>query len=474
MHPVTTGTILVAPNSFKGTLRCDEAAAWMAEGVRSALGALPPERRPDVVAHPVADGGEGTLEAFRAAVPGARILTQPVLDPLGYPRVGRFLVFDSAAVIEVAEASGLHLVPPDRRDPWRATSFGTGQLIRAALRAGCRKIYLGLGGSATVDGGIGLVQALGFRVLDSEGRDVPFGGEGLVRVARVDASGVDPRVREAEFIALADVDNPLCGPQGAAAVFGPQKGASAEMVARLEEGLRRLADVLARDLGRSVAELPGAGAAGGIGAAVAGFLGGRVVPGAEWILDLTGFAAVLSRAVLVITGEGKLDGQTRFGKAPLCVARRARAAGVPVLAIAGALGDGWQSVVPDPVDAVLPVWPELPDEAAAARDAGPRLREATERAVRLLILGGRVFGAEAGGVHTRRVAGRAAAGRPAATAGEPVAGSSAPGMPAPADAAGTAQAGDGQAPPAEAGGGARRSGRRRRRRRRRRRSGPEA
>lgn len=388
MEPPERPAVLIAPNSFKGTLRCDQAAAWMAEGARSALSAPPGGQAVEVLVHPVADGGEGTAAAIAAALRGAAPVEAEATDPLGRPvRVAWLRVDDRTAVVEVAAAGGLALLAPAERDPMRASSRGTGELIRAAVEAGCRRVLIGLGGSATVDGGIGMAAALGIRVLDERGDPVPPGGEGLLRAARIDVSQAHPALRGVEFVALADVTNPLCGPEGAAAVFGPQKGATPGMVRALDAGLERLARCIERDLGRNVRDLPGAGAAGGIGAAVVGFLGGRLVRGAEAVLDLTGFDEACRRAFLVVTGEGRLDGQSGYGKAPVEVARRARRWGVPTVAVAGALGPGWERVLPDPIAAVFPIWPGPVPEAEAARDAGPRLAAATAHALRLVLAG---------------------------------------------------------------------------------------
>jgi glycerate kinase len=317
--------IVIAPDSFKGSLEADEAAAAIAAGVVRS--------RPDatVVLRPIADGGEGTVAAALAA--GYRAGQVSVEGPDGAPVVATFAHDGTTAVLELAAAAGLGLL--HRPAPLTASTRGVGELVLAALDAGAGRIVLGLGGSATTDGGGGMLQALGVRLLDDDGTDLPPGGGALGRLARIDVGGLDRRLAGVEFVVATDVDNPLLGEHGAAAVFGPQKGASAGDVAVLDAALARFAEVLARDLGAQVADLPGAGAAGGTAAGAVAVLGARLVSGAGLVCDLIGLDAALTGADLVITGEGSLDGQTLRGKAPAEVAARARAAGVPCVALAG-------------------------------------------------------------------------------------------------------------------------------------------
>ena len=320
--------IVIAPDSFKGSLAADRAAEAIARGVARAL----PEV--ETVLLPVADGGEGTVAAALRA--GYRPSEARVSGPDGRPVQATFGVDGSTAVVELASAAGVALLrePP----PTTATTRGVGELLRAALDTGARRIVLGLGGSATTDGGAGLLQALGVRLLDAEGHDVPAGGLGLARLDRFDLGGRDARLLETEVVIAVDVDNPLTGPDGAAAVFGPQKGATSEQVVALDAALERFAAVIRRDLGIDVTGWPAMGAAGGTAAGVAAVLGPAavsVVGGARLVCDLIGLDAVLDGAALVVTGEGALDAQTLHGKAPAEVARRAREAGVPCLALAG-------------------------------------------------------------------------------------------------------------------------------------------
>ncbi len=316
--------IVVAPDSFKGSLSADRAARAIAAGiVRAVPGAEP-------VLRPVADGGEGTVAAALRA--GWSPRTAVVTGPDGRPVEAVLALLGTAAVVELATAAGLGLL--DRPAPLTATTRGVGELVRHALDLGAQRIVLGIGGSATTDGGAGMLQALGLRLLDARGVEVPPGGAGLAHLERIDSSGLDPRMAGVEFVVASDVDNPLTGPSGAAHVFGPQKGASDEDVRALDAALSRYAAVLARDLGADVAAVPGAGGAGGT-AAGALALGARLVSGAGLVCDLVGLPDALAGAALVVSGEGSLDEQTLHGKAPAEVARRAREAGVPCLAVAG-------------------------------------------------------------------------------------------------------------------------------------------
>ena len=330
--------ILVAPDSFKGTLSSAEVCDLVDKGIRSVYPGA------HVVKLPVADGGEGTVDAVVQAVGGTkRPLT--VKDPYSRDIRAFYAVLPDGrtAVVEMAAASGLPLVG-DRRDPSATTSFGTGQLIRAALREGCREIILGLGGSATNDGGVGIAAALGYRFLDRQGREIPPTGGGLASLECIDASQKESLLESCRLRLACDVDNPLCGPQGASLVFGPQKGASPEMASQLDRNLCRLAEIIARDLGKEVLDLPGGGAAGGAGAGLVAFAGATLEPGAKLVLDLVGFNHALQGADLVITGEGRMDAQTLRGKAPLEVIKRAARQGVPVIALVGNIGEGISAV----------------------------------------------------------------------------------------------------------------------------------
>lgn len=327
--------IVVAPNAFKGCLTASEAAQAMAAGVRRAC----PEA--EIVLVPVADGGDGLVDVAAKALGGELhhfTVTGPLFEkreaPLCYVAGERF------AAVEMALASGLALVPPDQRDPTRTTTIGTGELIAAALDLGATRIGVGIGGSATTDGGIGMASALGVRFLNETGTEVrPVGGE-LGRIRRIDVSNLDPRVHEVRIEAVCDVDNPLCGQNGAAHVYGPQKGATPDQVKLLDDGLANLVGIIKRDLGIEVADLPGAGAAGGLGAGLHAFLGAELKRGVDLVLDLVGLDAKLADASLVLTGEGQIDFQTAFGKAPAGVGAAAQRRGIPCVAIAGSVGEG--------------------------------------------------------------------------------------------------------------------------------------
>ena len=327
--------VVVAPNAFKDCLSAAEVADRIARGARDA--------RADAVPVPVADGGDGTLDALIDGV-GGTVMGVIARGPLGLPvraHLGR--LNDGSGVVEMAQASGLALVPVGERDPMRASSYGTGELIKGALARRPQRLLVALGGSATVDGGTGLARALGVRFYDESGAELPDGGAGLERLARIDMSRLDERVRQAPIVALYDVSAPLTGGDGAARVYGPQKGAKPEQVDALDRGLTRLAERIEADVGVDVAGLAGAGAAGGAGAMLAA-LGAELRPGAEVVLDAVGFRSKLEDADLVITGEGKLDRQSLAGKAPVAVARACAERLVACAAIVGesdlAPGDG--------------------------------------------------------------------------------------------------------------------------------------
>lgn len=330
--------IVIAPDKFKGSLSAPDVCRHLEKGLQAAAGG-----NLDILRIPVADGGEGTLDA--AVGSGFTRRTATVTGPAGQRVEAGFAVRGHEAVIEMATASGLALVPqvgaggrPDAGTAVTATSLGTGQLIRAALDAGCRRIILGVGGSASTDGGAGLLQGLGARFLDSAGNELPAGGAALATLHRIDFTGFEPRLVDTRFVLASDVDNPLLGPQGAAAVFGPQKGAAPQDVVLLDAALARFVEVLAREIGfraERAAEAPGAGAAGGVGYAAIAVLAATRRPGIDVVLEFTQLAHRLAGADLVITGEGSLDEQSLLGKTPMGVARAAAAAGVPVVAVCG-------------------------------------------------------------------------------------------------------------------------------------------
>ncbi|MFL6636811.1 MAG: glycerate kinase [Massilia sp.] len=375
--------IVIAPDSFKESLT----ALQVADAIEAGMREIWPDAR--YVKVPVADGGEGTVQALIDATGGRRVDVR-VTGPLGQTVDAFYGVSGDLAVIEMAAASGLEGVPPDLRDPRTATSRGTGELIRAALDAGARRFILGVGGSATNDGGAGMLQGLGVRLLDADGRDLGPGGAELARLARIDLAGFEPRVREAEFRIACDVDNPLVGPRGASAVFGPQKGATPAMVDQLDAALAHYADVIRRDLGQDIAQRPGAGAGGGIAAAMVVFLNGDLKPGVEIVLDAVGLDAVVRDADLVVTGEGRIDGQTVHGKTPMGVAKVARRHGKPVVAIGGSLAVDADAVHAQGIEVVVAAVARPCAVAEALAAAEHNVRRAARNLAAALALGGRL------------------------------------------------------------------------------------
>ena len=371
--------IVIAPDSFKECASASEAAHAIAAGLRRAL----PDA--ELVLAPMADGGEGTVDALVAATQGSCV-TVKVTGPLGEAVNAAYgLLGDGrTAVIEMAAASGLALVPAERRDPRITTTQGTGELIRDALARGRRRIILGIGGSATNDAGAGMAQALGFRLLDAAGADLPPGGAALARIARIDASAKHPAIDDTEVLVACDVDNVLCGPGGASQVFGPQKGASEAVAAELDAALARWGEIVEDQLGVSVHELPGGGAAGGLGAGLVAYVGARLGPGVDLVAEACGLSERMKGADLVITGEGRLDGQTASGKTPVGVARIAKEHGLAVVALAGALGEGHGMLYDLGIDAMLSICPgPMPLSEAMARAPG-LLADTAESVGRLL------------------------------------------------------------------------------------------
>ncbi|MBV1790224.1 glycerate kinase [Marinobacterium sp. D7] len=358
--------VVIAPDSFKESLSAERVARALADGWRSVM----PEA--ELVELPLADGGEGTTQALVAATGGEMVRCRAT-GPLGAPVEAVWGRIDATrAVIECAAASGLDLVPRDARDPWRATTRGTGELILAALDSGARHIIVGLGGSATNDGGAGMLQALGVSLLDARGAAIGPGAAGLAQLAHIDISTMDPRLAEARFEVACDVDNPLTGAEGASAIFGPQKGADEVLVARMDAALSNYAELIQRCLGLSVASIPGAGAAGGLGAAFLAFLDAELKPGIEIILDAVEFDWHLQGADLLITGEGRIDGQTARGKTPVGVARRAMRCRVPCVALGGSVPTELavlDRLAQEGIRAVFPILPGVSTLEEALADA---------------------------------------------------------------------------------------------------------
>lgn len=371
--------IVAAPDSFKECMTAKQAAEAIARGMRRVL----PDAEYALV--PMADGGEGTTQSLVDAT-GGRLERRRVQGPLEEETFAAFGVLggEETAVIEMAAASGMALIPPSERDPMRASTYGTGELIRAALDIGVRKLIVGIGGSATNDGGAGMAQALGARLLDADGQDIPRGGGFLNRLARIDISRMDARLKNVATVAACDVDNPLTGPRGASAVYGPQKGASPEQIKQLDANLARFADIMERDLGVNPSETPGAGAAGGLGAGLLVFLNARLKPGIEIVLEAARFDEALKGASLVITGEGEINAQTKRGKTPMGVAQAAKKRGLPVFALAGSVKAKGEELADIGIDAAFSILSEPMEVDAAIHRGEWLLADAAERLARVL------------------------------------------------------------------------------------------
>jgi glycerate kinase len=376
--------VVIAPDKFKGSLTASEAAQAMARGVARVL----PDASIDQV--PMADGGEGTVDALVAAT-GGSYRKAVITGPLGEPILAPFgLLGDGqTAALEMASASGLVLVASDRRNPLIATTRGTGELLLAAIGAGARRVIVGIGGSATNDGGAGLGQALGYCLLDNDGRGLEPGGGDLGRLARIDPSGRIADLDAIEVLVACDVTNPLCGPRGASAVYGPQKGATPAMIEVLDANLAHFAAIVERDLGVSIIDIPGSGAAGGLGGGLVAFAAGRLEKGIDLIIDAVGLAGRLAGADLCLTGEGSLDAQSAFGKTAVGVSRLARSLRCPTLALAGTIGPGADAVLEEGINAYFSICPGPIGLDQAIDRASELLEEATAQVVRAFLTGRR-------------------------------------------------------------------------------------
>lgn len=356
--------IIIAPDSYKESLTAMEVAESIEAGFKKIF------TDAEYIKLPMADGGEGTVQSLVDAT-GGSIVTCDVTGPLGQTVEGFFgLMGDgSTAIIEMAAASGLHLVEPEKRNPLVTTTFGTGELVKAALDRGVKHIIVGIGGSATNDGGIGMAQALGAKLLDSNGNPLGFGGGELSKLASIDLSELDPRLAEIRLEVACDVDNPLCGPKGASHVFGPQKGATPEMIETLDTNLAHYAEVIKSTNGRDVVDTAGAGAAGGLGAALLGLFDAELRPGIQIVMDAVNLSEVVKDADLVITGEGRIDSQTIHGKTPIGVARTAKQYDIPVIAIAGSTAKDCAVVHEHGIDAAYSVVLGATDLPTALKEA---------------------------------------------------------------------------------------------------------
>ncbi|MEY8709939.1 glycerate kinase [Mangrovibacter phragmitis] len=374
--------IVIAPDSFKESLSAQEVAGH----IRSGFQEIYPDA--EYVCVPVADGGEGTVDAMVAATQG-RIIEVSVSGPLGERCDGFYGISGdgNVAFIEMAAASGLELLAPEQRNPLLTTSWGTGELIRHALDKDVKHIIIGLGGSATNDGGAGMIQALGALLLDSQGQPLPAGGAALQKLARIDISGLDPRLAQCQIDAACDVTNPLTGPQGASAVFGPQKGACADMVEQLDKALEHYAGIIAQTLDKNVLNLPGAGAAGGMGAALYAFCNASLRPGIEIVTEALSLADIIKDADLVITGEGRIDSQSIHGKVPVGVASIAVRFGKPVIGIGGSLSRDVSVVYQHGLNAVFSVLSRVCPLEEALNDAGENLEHTARNIAAILQVG---------------------------------------------------------------------------------------
>jgi glycerate 2-kinase len=374
--------IVIAPDSFKESLSAPAVAEAMAEGVMRAA----PDADFDLV--PMADGGEGTVDALVAATGGGKIEAM-VTGPLGDPVVAEWgLLGDGkTAVVEMAAASGLVLVPEDLRDPRKTTTFGTGEVIAQVLEYGVERLIIGIGGSATNDGGAGMAQALGIALRDKDGKDLARGGAALANLAEIDASRKLKGLDQLSIEVACDVDNPLCGERGASMVYGPQKGADVKTAKELDKALRHFGEVVEKVFGIEVIDLPGAGAAGGLGAGLITFLGATLRPGASLIAEACGLAQKLDGADLILTGEGRLDGQSVFGKTPVGVAKLGQERGIPVIALAGNLGEGFERVYDHGISAAFSITHGPVSFEEAIQHTAANLANTAEAAVRLFLAG---------------------------------------------------------------------------------------
>ena len=370
--------IIIAPNAFKETLSAVEVADCIEQGIKR----IWPETA--IEKSPLADGGDGTVDVLVSAM-GGKIIARKVVGPLGNKVRAEIGLLDDemTAVVEMASASGLRLVPLEKRNPLRTTTYGTGELIKACLDRGAKEIIVGVGGSATVDGGAGMATALGVKLLDKFGKPIESGGEGLKNLFRIDCSHLDSRIKRTKFIVAADVDNPLLGKRGAARVYAAQKGATPKMVGELEKYLTNFARVIEKDLGIEVADLPGAGAGGGLSAGSVAFLNARIKQGVDIVIKAWGLKEKMENADLVFTGEGSIDRQTLYGKVPFGVAKIAKKYGVPVIAIAGNVEDGAYMLSKYGIEAIFSTTPRIMTLAEIRKNPGQLITNTVEQIMRI-------------------------------------------------------------------------------------------
>ncbi|MDR3601579.1 MAG: glycerate kinase [Desulfosporosinus sp.] len=374
--------IVVAPDSFKGSLSSSDSANAMERGIISVF----PDAQ--VIKIPIADGGEGTTDTLVHAT-GGRFIKSKVMGPLGdmVEACWGILGDEQTAVIEMAAASGLTLITKEERNPLLTTTYGTGQLIKAALDQGIRKLIIGIGGSATNDGGAGMAKALDAKFLDSSGNELPNGGAALRNLEKIDSSGLDFRLAETTILVACDVDNPLCGSQGATAVYGPQKGATPAMIEELDQALKHYSYIAKATTGKDVAERPGSGAAGGLGAGLLFFTSAQLKPGVQIVLEVTDFEEKVKQADLVITGEGQTDFQTAHGKAPVGVAALAQKYNVPTLCLSGGLGTGYEEVFNKGISGLMSIVAQPMTLKECMDSAAELVQAATRRLCQLIQVG---------------------------------------------------------------------------------------
>ncbi|MFT9497911.1 glycerate kinase [Anaerosolibacter sp.] len=372
--------IVIAPDSYKGALSSREIANAIEAGAKKALSCI------DIIKVPMADGGEGTVEAMVEATGGSLVYVD-VTGPLGDKIHSYYGILGDGktAVIEMAAASGLPLVPMEKRNPLYTTTYGTGELIRHAIENECKKLIIGIGGSATNDGGMGMAQALGIRFLDKYGNVLGFGGKVLEEIQEIDMSNLIPFIKNTEILVACDVTNPLCGPRGASYVFGPQKGATPQIVEQLDKGLENFSSVIFEQLNVAIKDLPGAGAAGGLGGGLVAFLGAALESGIQIMIRASRLEEKIKEADLVITGEGKSDEQTLFGKVPFGVAQIAKKYDVPVICLSGALSDGSEKLYDHGVTALFSVVNRDMSLAEAMNNTYELVKSASENILRLYV-----------------------------------------------------------------------------------------
>ena len=378
--------IVVAPQAFKGSLSATEVGNSMIKGIENVI-----ENSTNLLV-PVADGGDGTLETLVESSQG-KINSIKVTGPLGEQQNSAWgaLGKNKTAIIEMARSSGLALVPINKLNPLISTTYGLGEVILDALDQGYRDFIIGIGGSATNDAGAGMAQALGAKLLDSNGNELPFGGESLSKLNSINIDGIDTRIKESNFAIACDVNNPLTGPEGASAIYGPQKGATPEMVNTLDQALTNFAKIVEKDLGIKINNVEGSGAAGGLGGGLIAFLNGKLRKGVDIVLDFVDIDKALINTNLVITGEGQLDFQTIYNKAPIGVAKRAKHLGIPVIAISGSLGENFSVVHEHGIDAASSIVSKPMTLEEASKNAPELISTATEQALRYMKIGSDVF-----------------------------------------------------------------------------------